>query len=123
MTTVLLGIALVTTLAAIVLHVMVVVQAFRRSVPWGFVALLVPFASVVFAFTLLEARRRLLLAGLLLGLALAAGACWTAASMLTAKAYFDTKAKGEGMSQFESQKGSLDDVQDLQLPGRPDGKK
>ncbi|MDD5308193.1 MAG: hypothetical protein PHU25_12800 [Deltaproteobacteria bacterium] len=123
MTTVLLAIALATTLAAIVLHVAVVVHAFQRSVPWGVLALLVPFASVVYAFTRFEVRRRSLWAGLLLGFFLAAGACWLAASMLTAEAYFGTKTKAAGMNEFDKQVQSLDNIQDLQLPARPDGKK
>lgn len=118
---VLLSVAVVFTLLAIVLHVMVVVHSFRRSRSWGLLSLLVPFASVVYAFTSLDVKAKLTLAGTLLGSVLAASALWTAAGMLTAEAYFgknaaaDQKALQKAAKEYEDQVKEIDEMENIQI--------
>ena len=118
---VLLSVGVVFTLLAIVLHVMVVVHSFRRSVSWGLLSLLVPFASVVYAFTSLKAKARLALAGTLLGSVLAALALWTAAAMLIAEPYLgknaeeDQKALQKASKEYEDQVKEIDEMENIQI--------
>lgn len=114
---VLLAAAVVFTLVAITLHVIVVVHSFKRSMSWGLVSLFVPFASVVYAFTGLNLKYKLALAGTLLGSVLAAIAIWGAAGMIVFKSTFDKgePAEQRAMKEYESKVKEIEQMDNIQI--------
>ena len=111
----LLILVLAVTLLAIVLHIVMVVRAFKRSKGWGLVCLLVPFGSVVYAFLHLESKGRAILAGAFLVALLAAIVLWTVLLKSGLGWKDDRQADQQGMNEFEEQIKDLENLDDLQI--------
>jgi uncharacterized membrane protein len=112
-TGILLVIAIVCGIASLVLHVVMVVQGFKRSAGWGVVALLVPLGSL--AFALARSGRRALAVVFLLTF-LGAAVCGGVASYLTARAVAEAAAAGaQGLKEFDQQVQDLENLDDIKL--------
>jgi len=115
-TAILFVVAIAFSLVATVLHVALVIKGFKVSVGWGLVSLLVPFGSLIFAFTKLESPQKMIWATALLLASFIAGICWTVASYQTAQAAIGAaEAATKGMSEAAKEINDLEGLDDLQL--------
>ncbi|HUT76717.1 MAG TPA: hypothetical protein VM285_03465 [Polyangia bacterium] len=100
-------------LAALALHVAMIVLGFRTAAKWGLIGLFVPAGSLVFAFA--RSGRRGLAAVFLLAV-LGCGVMAGIASHLTAQAAIGaTETAAEGLKEFDRQTDELSKVENLDL--------
>jgi len=115
-TLILLVVAATCCLVALVVHAVMVVHGFKTSVGWGLACLLVPLASLVFAFTRFSAKGKPVWAGLFLVTLVGGAVCGGIASYQTAQAAIGgEETMKAGMEEFEKATEALDGLEDLQL--------
>ena len=116
MTLILFVAAALLILVATVFHIIMLVNGFKTSAGWGLVCLLVPFGSLVFAFTKFGGGRRKVMAAIFLLAFLGGFGCAGVASYQTAVASIGSaQAMAEGMKEAEQQIQDLEQIEDIQL--------
>ena len=115
-TLILFMLAVVSWYIATSLHIVMLVHGFKTSTRWGFICLLVPLGSLVFAFKRFGGGGRRIAAFAFL-LAIVSGVvCAGTASYQTAQAAVGSaEAAAQGMKEFELQIQDLENLEDLQL--------
>jgi hypothetical protein len=114
---ILIAVSVVFIVICVVLQIVLIVQGFKVSVKWGFINLLVPFGSLVFAFA--KSGRRALAVVFLVSIVIGS-ACGVPGFYRLAKAFMTSPESGEemgkkGFKEFDDQTQNLDNLNDLKL--------